>query len=77
MTRVEQLLQRVTELEERVCHLTQHHDEEIVAIHDDVDAVDHCQQLFHVNLRQAAARPKRRPAAVRRGKGKGIKRRAT
>ncbi len=63
MTRIDQLTQRVTELEERVCHLTQHHDEEIVAIHDDLDAVDHCQRLFHVNMRQASARPKKKRAA--------------
>lgn len=59
MTTVEELTKRVNTLEDTVTHLTTHHDEEFVAIHDDVEAVNRCEQLFHVNL-QRKRRPMRR-----------------
>jgi len=70
MTTIDELLSRVSRLEETVEHLTAHHDEQYLVIHDDVSA-DTCDRLFNLNLRQAQKTTKRRGA-----KGKCIKRRA-
>jgi len=69
MTTIEELLSRVSQLEETVSHLTTHHDERYLVVHDDVSA-DTCDRLFNVNLRQA------KQAKPRAAKGKRIKRRA-
>jgi len=55
MSTVQELLHRVETLEETVNHLTTHHDEQFLMVHDDVTA-DTCDRLFNVNLRQAQAR---------------------
>jgi len=52
MTTIEELLSRVSQLEETVSHLTTHHDEQFVMVHDDVTR-DTCDRLFNVNLQQA------------------------
>lgn len=52
MTTVDDLLHRVETLEETVDHLTTHHDEQYLMVHDDITA-DTCDRLFNVNLRQA------------------------
>lgn len=63
MTEIEELISRVSQLEETVSHLTTHHDEQFLVVHDDVTR-DTCDRLFNVNLRQAktTTRPKRRAA---------------
>jgi len=52
MTTIEELLSRVSQLEETVSHLTTHHDEQFLMVHDDVTR-DTCDRLFNVNLQQA------------------------
>jgi len=52
MTKIDDLLSRVSQLEETVSHLTTHHDEQFLMVHDDVSE-DTCQRLFNVNLQQA------------------------
>jgi Rps23 Pro-64 3,4-dihydroxylase Tpa1-like proline 4-hydroxylase len=72
MTTVEELVSRVSQLEETVNHLTTHHDEQFLMVHDDVTR-DTCDRLFNVNLQQARRSTTRR--RVRRPtKGKRIKR---
>jgi len=71
MTTIDELLSRVSQLEETVSHLTTHHDEQFLMVHDDVTR-DTCDRLFNVHLRQAKART---PAAARRRKP-GPKRKA-
>ena len=71
MTTIEELISRVSQLEETVSHLSTHHDERYLVVHDDVSA-DTCNRLFNVKLRQAQRSPKSR---VQQTKGKGIKRR--
>lgn len=71
MTTIEELISRVSQLEETVSHLTTHHDEQFLVVHDDVTR-DTCDRLFNVNLRQQQRSTAKRPA---RSKGKGIKRR--
>lgn len=51
MSRVEELISRVSQLEETVSHLTTHHDEQFLLVHDDVTR-DTCDRLFNVNLQQ-------------------------
>jgi hypothetical protein len=63
MTRIGDLLQRVTGLEDRVQHLTTHHDEQFLVVHDET-AADTCERLFNVNLRQVQ-RNARKPAPAR------------
>jgi len=52
MTRIEDLVSRVSQLEETVSHLTTHHDEQFLVVHDDVTH-DACDRLFNVNLQRA------------------------
>lgn len=52
MTKIEELISRVSQLEETVHHLTTHHDEQFVMVHDETVA-DTCDRLFNVNLQQA------------------------
>jgi Rps23 Pro-64 3,4-dihydroxylase Tpa1-like proline 4-hydroxylase len=52
MTTIEDLISRVSQLEETVSHLTTHHDEQFLMVHDDVTR-DTCDRLFNVNLQQA------------------------
>jgi Rps23 Pro-64 3,4-dihydroxylase Tpa1-like proline 4-hydroxylase len=52
MTKIDDLISRVSQLEETVSHLTTHHDEQFLVVHDDVTA-DTCERLFNVNLQQA------------------------
>ena len=62
MTTVEELISRVSQLEETVSHLTTHHDEQFLMVHDDVTR-DTCDRLFNVNLQRATkvtTTPKRR-----------------
>lgn len=68
MTKTDDLVSRVSQLEETVSHLTTHHDEHFLMVHDDVSR-DTCDRLFNLNLRQ------RTRGKV--SKGKGIKRRTT
>ncbi len=70
MTTINDLTKRVSTLEETVSHLTTHHDEQFVAIHDDMNAVDRCERLFNVHLRQ-------RPPRRRTGRGKKTFKKAT
>lgn len=49
MTKIEELVSRVSQLEETVSHLTTHHDEQFVMVRDDVSR-DTCDRLFNVNL---------------------------
>ena len=51
MTKIEDLVSRVSQLEETVSHLTIHHDEQLV-IHDDLNAAEQCERLFNVNLQR-------------------------
>lgn len=51
MSKVEELISRVSQLEETVSHLTTHHDEQFLMVHDDVTR-DTCDRLFNVNLQQ-------------------------
>ena len=73
MTRIEEALSRVSQLEETVSHLTTHHDEQFLVVHDDVTR-DTCDRLFNVNLQRAtkvttpqkhATRTKHRPRAAK------------
>lgn len=66
MTTVEELISRVSQLEETVSHLTTHHDEHLLMVHDDVTR-DTCDRLFNVNLRQQQRSTAKRPT---RTKGK-------
>jgi Rps23 Pro-64 3,4-dihydroxylase Tpa1-like proline 4-hydroxylase len=61
MSKVEELISRVSQLEETVSHLTTHHDEQFLLVHDDVTR-DTCDRLFNVNLQQRkrTARPRRK-----------------
>jgi Rps23 Pro-64 3,4-dihydroxylase Tpa1-like proline 4-hydroxylase len=52
MSKIEELINRVSQLEETVTHLTTHHDEQFLVVHDDVTQ-DTCDRLFNVNLQQA------------------------
>jgi len=52
MTTIDELLSRVSQLEETVSHLTTHHDEQFFMVHDDTSA-DTCDRLFNVNLQRA------------------------
>ena len=52
MTKIEALLSRVSQLEETVSHLTTHHDEQFLMVHDDVTR-DTCERLFNVHLQRA------------------------
>ena len=52
MTRIEELMSRVSQLEETVSHLTTHHDEQLVMVRDDVSR-DTCDRLFNVNLQRS------------------------
>ena len=74
MTTIEDLISRVSQLEETVSHLTTHHDEQFLMVHDDVTR-DTCDRLFNVNLRQRQQRPTRPRKAQRGSKGQRIKRR--
>ena len=55
MTNVDELLRRVETLEETVSHLSTHHDEQFLMVHDDTTA-DTCDRLFNVNLRNVRER---------------------
>ena len=70
MTTVDELLSRVSQLEETVSHLTTHHDEQFVMVRGYTTS-DTCDRLFNVHLQQRASthRKARRPS-----KTKGIKR---
>jgi Rps23 Pro-64 3,4-dihydroxylase Tpa1-like proline 4-hydroxylase len=65
MTTIDELTSRVSQLEETVSHLTTHHDEQFLVVHDDVTQ-DTCDRLFNVNLQQrkrtTGARKARRKA---------------
>lgn len=63
MTTIEELLSRVSQLEETVSQLTTHHDEQFVMVHDDLSR-DTCDRLFNVNLQRATRRSA--PTAARR-----------
>jgi len=52
MTTIEELVSRVSQLEETVSHLSTHHDEQFLMVHDDMSA-DTCDRLFNVNLQRA------------------------
>ena len=67
MTKIDDLLSRVSQLEETVSHLTTHHDEQFLMVHDDASEYT-CQRLFNVNLQQA--RSVTTPAAKRRRRTK-------
>ena len=67
MTKIDDLISRVSQLEETVSHLTTHHDEQFLMVHDDVSQ-DTCQRLFNVNLQQA--RSVTTPTAKRRRRTK-------
>jgi Rps23 Pro-64 3,4-dihydroxylase Tpa1-like proline 4-hydroxylase len=72
MTTIEELVSRVSQLEETVSHLSTHHDEQFLMVHDDMSA-DTCDRLFNVNLRNAQstqhhATTKRRDRTARRKK---------
>jgi hypothetical protein len=73
MTKIDDLLSRVSQLEETVSHLTTHHDEQFLMVHDDVSE-DTCQRLFNVNLRQArrvtTPQPRKSRASARRPKAR-------
>lgn len=62
MSKVEELISRVSQLEETVSHLTTHHDEQFLMVHDDVTR-DTCDRLFNVNLQQ-----RKRTTAPRKGR---------
>lgn len=67
MSKIEELTSRVSQLEEAVSHLTTHHDEQFLVVHDDVTR-DTCDRLFNVNLQQrkrATAQRKARRKARR------------
>jgi hypothetical protein len=66
MTTIEELTKRVSTLEDTVTHLTTHHDEQYVEIHDDMNAIDRCEQLFNVQLRNVRGRAKFKKAPVSR-----------
>lgn len=64
MTTVEELIKRVNSLETIVSHLSTHHDEKFLMVHDDMTA-DTCERLFNVSLRKTRVttpRAKRRPS---------------
>ena len=69
MTKIEDLVSRVSQLEETVSHLTTHHDEQFLVVHDDVTS-DRCDRLFNVNLQRATTRGARTARARRRSKRK-------
>lgn len=52
MTTIEDLMSRVSQLEETVSHLTTHHDEQFLMVHDDITR-DTCDRLFNVKLQRA------------------------
>lgn len=64
MTKIEELVSRVSQLEEKVSHLTTHHDEQFLMVRDDVTA-DTCERLFNVNLQQARRMTKPQPTKSR------------
>jgi Rps23 Pro-64 3,4-dihydroxylase Tpa1-like proline 4-hydroxylase len=74
MSTVEELTKRVSMLEETVSHLTTHHDEEFLMVHDDVTA-DTCDRLFNVNLREARQRERTRSTDDRQHRATHRKRR--
>lgn len=51
MTKINDLVSRISQLEETVSHLTTHHDEQFVMVRDDVTH-DACDRLFNVQLQQ-------------------------
>lgn len=65
MTTIDELVSRVSHLEETVEHLTTHHDERYLVVHDDVTA-DTCDRLFNLNLRQAQPRKHRKAKKKRK-----------
>jgi Rps23 Pro-64 3,4-dihydroxylase Tpa1-like proline 4-hydroxylase len=78
MTAIEDLISRVSQLEETVSHLTTHHDEQFLMVHDDITR-DTCDRLFNVNLRnvrqeQHHATTKRRDRTSRRKRVVTVKR---
>ena len=64
MSKVEELINRVSQLEETVSHLTTHHDEQFLVVHDDVTR-DTCDRLFNVNLQQRKRMTAARKARTR------------
>jgi hypothetical protein len=74
MTRIEDLLQRVTSLEETVSHLSTHHDEQFVEIHDEMNAVDRCERLFNLDINRRAQSNTRKSSYTKRRK-ESVKRR--
>ena len=74
MTGIDELTKRVSTLEETVSHLSTHHDEQFVEIHDEMNAVDRCERLFNLDINrrtQSGTRKssytKRRKESVKRG----------
>jgi hypothetical protein len=60
MTTVEELTKRVSTLEDTVTHLSTHHDEQFVEIHDDMNAIDRCERLFNLDINRRAQSVKRK-----------------
>jgi len=69
MTRIEELISRVSQLEETVSHLRTHHDEQFVMVRDDVTR-ETCDRLFNVNLQRATKNRGTSTMARRRPKRK-------
>lgn len=67
MTKIDELISRVSQLEETVSHLTTHHDEQFVMVHDDVTR-DTCDRLFNVQMQQRkrTTRPRATHKKIRR-----------
>ncbi|MBV8518813.1 MAG: hypothetical protein JO197_15565 [Acidobacteria bacterium] len=71
MTKIDDIISRVSQLEETVTHLATHHDEQFVMVHDETVA-DTCDRLFNVNLQRAqrvtTPQPSKSRAPTRRAK---------
>ena len=74
MTTIEELTKRVSTLEDTVTHLTTHHDEQFVEIHDDMNAVDRCERLFNLDINRQTQSAKRK-SSVTKHRRQSVKRR--
>jgi predicted nucleic acid-binding OB-fold protein len=66
MIPIDELTKRVTTLEETVNHLTTHHDEQFVEIHDEMSAIDRCERLFNLDINRRTQSATRRNILTKR-----------
>jgi len=65
---IDELTKRVSTLEETVSHLSTHHDEQFVEIHDEMNAVDRCERLFNLDINRQTQSGTRKSSYTKRRK---------